>query len=517
MKFTKIMEKLNTQNVRVRIAPSPTGLVHIGNLRTILYNFLFAKHYKGKFLIRIEDTDQTRKVPGAVENLLKVLEWANISGDEGPYLTTDGKVKERGDFGPYTQSQRLDIYQQHIQDLLDKNKAYYCFCSKERIEALREEQVKNKQAPKYDNLCRDLSKDEVQALLKQGAPHVIRFRMPENKDVICDDLIRGQIIFNTKNLDDYVLMKADGFPTYHFANIVDDHLMKITQVMRGDEWIASTPKHVLLYEAFGWQMPQFAHLPQLLNKQRKKLSKRDGDSSVSDFVESGYLKEALLNFIALLGWNAGTEQEVYTFDELINQFSLDNVHKAGAVFDVDKLDWINGIYIRETSEAKFLELAKPYLEKAELLTFSANKIIINKTGETIKPSELNRILALEKSRIKKLSDLPEAIEFMLNNELEYPAENLIWKKADKEQTKTNLKLLLQYFQDLPEESSSPEKIEKDLKDLIQQNNLDTGSILWPLRYALSGRDKSPGPFELASALGKDKTLVRIQQALDLLS
>jgi len=511
------MEKLNTQNVRVRIAPSPTGLVHIGNLRTILYNFLFAKHYKGKFLIRIEDTDQTRKVPGAVENLLRVLDWAGIYGDEGPFLTPEGKLQEKGDFGPYTQSQRLEIYQKHIQDLLDKNKAYYCFCSKERLDNLREEQTKNKQAPKYDNFCRDLSKDEVQSLLKQGTPHVIRFRMPENKDVICDDLIRGEIVVNTKNLDDYVLMKADGFPTYHFANVVDDHLMKITQVLRGEEWIASTPKHVLLYEAFGWQMPQFAHLPQLLNKQRKKLSKRDGDSSVSDFVDSGYLKEALLNFIALLGWNAGTEQEIYTFDELINQFSLDNVHKAGAVFDVDKLDWINGMYIRECSDAKFLELAQPYLEKAELLTFTDNKIVISETGETLKPSELSKILSLEKTRIKKLSELPEAIGFMLKDSLDYEAKNLIWKKADAEATKRNLELLSNYFISLGDKVLTLEKLEADIRELMQQNSLDTGSVLWPMRFALSGREKSPGPFELAIALGNSKTIKRLQAAKQALS
>ncbi len=510
------MEKLNTQNVRVRIAPSPTGLVHIGNLRTILYNFLFAKHYKGKFLIRIEDTDQTRKVPGAVENLLRVLDWAGIHGDEGPYLTSDGKIKENGDFGPYTQSQRLDIYQKYIKDLLDKNKAYYCFCSKERLDNLREEQTKNKQAPKYDNFCRDLSKDEVQSLLKQGTPHVIRFRMPENKEVLCDDLIRGEIVVNTKNLDDYVLMKADGFPTYHFANVVDDHLMKITHVLRGEEWIASTPKHVLLYEAFGWQMPQFAHLPQLLNKQRKKLSKRDGDSSVSDFVASGYLKEALLNFIALLGWNAGTEQEIYNFDELINQFSLDNVHKAGAVFDVDKLDWINGMYIRECSDTKFLELAQPYLEKANLLTFQDNKIIVNGTGETLKQSDLIKIISLEKTRIKKLNELPEAISFLLHDTLNYEAQNLIWKKSDKESTKNNLKLLIEYFTGLGDKISTVEKLESDLRELIQQHSLDTGSILWPMRYALSGKDKSPGPFELALTLGTAKTIKRLQEALNAL-
>jgi len=511
------MDKLNTQNLRVRIAPSPTGLVHIGNLRTILYNYLFAKHYKGKFLIRIEDTDQTRKVPGAVENLLRVLDWAGIEGDEGPYLTKDGKLKERGEFGPYTQSQRLEIYQKYIQDLLDKNKAYYCFCSKERLDSVRAEQEKNKQTPKYDNFCRDLAKDEVQSLLKQGVPHVIRFRMPENKEVVCDDLIRGEIIVNTKNLDDYVLMKADGYPTYHFANVVDDHLMKITQVLRGEEWIASTPKHVLLYEAFGWQAPQFAHLPQLLNKQRKKLSKRDGDSSVSDFVASGYLKEALLNFIALLGWNAGTEQEIYTAVELVNQFSLDNVHKAGAVFDVDKLDWINGIYIRESSDAQFLELAKPYLEKAELLTFANNKIIVNETEETLKSSDLTKILSLEKARIKKLSELPAAIDFMFKDHLDYNTEALIWKKSNKEETENNLKLVQGVINDLDENNFSLDKIESALKELIQSKSLDTGSVLWPLRYALSGKDKSPGPFELVSALGKTKTLSRIESALKLLS
>lgn len=507
------MEKINTNNVRVRIAPSPTGLVHIGNLRTILYNYLFARHHKGTFIIRIEDTDQTRLVPGAVENLLKVLRWAGIETDEGPYLTTDDKLKEQGDYGPYTQSNRLDIYKQHIDDLLDKNKAYYCFCSKERLDNLREEQVKNKLAPKYDNNCRDLTKEEVKALLEKGTPHVIRFRMPENKEVVCNDLIRGEIVVNTKNLDDYVLIKADGFPTYHFANVVDDHLMKITQVLRGEEWIASTPKHVLLYEAFGWGMPQFAHLPQLLNKQKKKLSKRDGDTTVSDFIDSGYLKDALINFIALLGWNAGTEQEIYTLNELVKQFSLDNVHKAGAVFDLDKFDWINGVYIRELSEDKFYEACMPYLEKSGLLTFSDSQVIVNETGEKYKPAQIKKIIGLEQPRIKKLSEITEAINFFFIENLEYNADLLIWKKSDKETTVKNLGLLEETLNPLDEENFTKEKLEKILLDIIDKKSLDTGSILWPMRFALSGREKSPGPFDLAGALGKEKTLQRINHAI----
>ena len=269
-------------NIRVRIAPSPTGFVHIGTLRTILYNWLFAKHEGGKFIVRIEDTDQARFVPGALENLLQVMQWADFDYDEGPYLTVDGKIKEKGEFGPYIQSQRLDIYHKHIEPLLDKGKAYYCFCDKDRLEKLREEQKQNNLPPKYDGQCRKLSRKEAEDRINRGEKCVIRFKMPENKKVVCKDEIRGQIIVNTKDLDDFVLIKADGFPTYHFANIVDDHLMKITHVMRGDEWISSFPKHVLLYEAFGWNPPLFAHLPIILNKSKKKLSKRHDSVSVQD-------------------------------------------------------------------------------------------------------------------------------------------------------------------------------------------------------------------------------------------
>jgi nondiscriminating glutamyl-tRNA synthetase len=503
----------NSTNIRVRIAPSPTGMVHVGNLRTILYNYLYAKNSKGSFIIRIEDTDQSRLVPGAVENLLKVLTWAGIEADEGPYLTSDEKVKEKGDYGPYTQSERLDIYKQHIQHLMDKDKVYPCFCTKDRLDKLREDQAKNKQAPKYDNFCRNLSKQEAQSLMDSGSSYVIRFKMPENKDVVFEDLIRGQIVVNTKDMDDYVLIKSDGFPTYHFANVVDDHLMKITHVMRGEEWIATTPKHSLLYDAFSWQAPTFAHLPTLLSKSKKKLSKRDGDVSVQDFIDKGYLKDAFINFMALLGWNAGTEQEIYTLNELQRQFSLDNVHKAGAVFDLDKLDWINGMYIRKMSSDDFFKACLPYLEKADILRKDKEKYYSVATSEELKNAYIKDVLSLEQTRIKKFDEIPNAIEYFFQNELEYDAKNLIWKKSDQAKTIENLKTLEELFGAYKDTQFTAEKLEKDTIEYIGKNSLDTGSILWPLRFALSGRDRSPSPFELARTLGKEKTLNRINQAI----
>jgi glutamyl-tRNA synthetase len=508
------MDNINFSNIKVRIAPSPTGFVHVGNLRTILYNYLFAKHYKGKFLIRIEDTDQTRLVHGALENLLQVLKWAGIDGDEGPYLTSDNKVKEKGDFGPYIQSKRLSIYNEQIITLLDKGKVYPCFCSKKRLDDLREDQTKNKQAPKYDNFCRNLSKQEAQSMIDSGATYVIRFKMPENRNVVFEDLIRGEIVVNTKDMDDYVLIKSDGFPTYHFANIVDDHSMKITHVLRGDEWLATTPKHVLLYEAFGWQPPKFAHLPTLVNKQKKKLSKRDGDVSVKDFIDAGYLPDAFLNFIALLGWNAGTEQEVYTMNEMIRQFTLDNVHKSSAVFDTDKLDWINGAYIRKLSAGEFYNQCLPYLIKDNLLSIAKDKIIINATSEKVKPQYIKQILSLEQSRIKRLSEISEAIKFFFVLNIDYEPNKLVWKKFNIEETGANLRGLVKILKKLKKTEFTAVKIKDAITSYIGQNAKDTGSVLWPMRFALSGQDRSPDPFEIAGALGKDQTLNRIAMAVE---
>ncbi|OGF30468.1 glutamate--tRNA ligase [Candidatus Falkowbacteria bacterium RIFOXYB2_FULL_35_7] len=507
------MENINLSKVRVRIAPSPTGFVHIGNLRTILYNYLFARHNKGEFIVRIEDTDQSRFVKGAMEDLLKTLEWADIDYEEGPFLNAEGKIEEKGDYGPYTQSKRLDIYKKHIKTLLDKNKAYYCFCSKDRLEKLRNEQKEQKLPPKYDQHCRNLSKDEAQKMINSGEEYVIRFKTPENKDVIFEDAIRGTIKVNTHDVDDFVLVKTDKFPTYHFANIVDDHLMKITHVLRGEEWIASTPKHQLLYEAFGWHPPIFAHLPTILNKQKKKMSKRDGDVSVKDFISQGYLKDALLNFITLLGWNAGTDQEIYTRDEMIKQFSLDNVHKAGAVFDLDKLDWINGVYIRQLDDEKFADLCIPYLCKAKLITQDNDKYVKSETGENIDISFIRRALALEQARIKNINEIADTVKFFFSDKFKYSKDLLVWKKSTKEATKKALALVMDELNKIDENQFKSETIEEKLKMLAQNNNLGNGDVFWPLRVALSGREKSPGPHEMAEVFGKDKTLIRLKDAI----
>lgn len=329
-----------SEKIRVRYAPSPTGYIHIGNLRTALYNYLFARHQKGDFILRIEDTDRTRYVPGAVENLISTLDWAGLDYDEGPV--------KGGQYGPYMQSERLDIYKKHADYLIENKKAYHCFCTPERLSALREEQQKQKVAyAKYDKHCLHFSEEETKKNLADGIPCVIRLNVEPGSTIKFKDYIRDEVEFSSDVIDDQILIKSDGFPTYHLANVVDDHLMKISHVIRGEEWLPSTPKHILLYEAFGWELPVFAHLPLLLNPDRSKLSKRQGDVAVEDYKKKGYLKEALLNFIALLGWTAGDDKEIYDMDGLISSFSLDRVNKSGAIFDMDRLNWLNAEHLRK--------------------------------------------------------------------------------------------------------------------------------------------------------------------------
>jgi len=313
--------------VRVRFAPSPTGYLHVGGLRTALFNFLFARHSGGKFILRIEDTDRARYVEGAVDNLINTLRWAGLDYDEGP--------SAGGELGPYVQSERLEIYDEHVRILLESGAAYRCFCSPERLETMRKEQEKKKLQPKYDRTCLRLSPKEIEDNLTANKPFVVRMKVPDDATIRFSDIVRGEVEFSTERVDDQVLLKSDGYPTYHLANVVDDHLMKISHVIRGEEWLPSTPKHVLLYEAFGWEMPVFAHLPLLLNPDRSKLSKRQGDVAVEDYRDKGYLKEALVNFVALLGWNPGDAREIFSLKELEKEFSLDKVNKSGAVFNVE--------------------------------------------------------------------------------------------------------------------------------------------------------------------------------------
>lgn len=340
--------------VRVRFAPSPTGYLHIGGLRTALFNYLYARHTGGKMILRIEDTDRTRFVEGALENLLKALKWSGVEIDEGVMLDENGHVTEKGDFGPYIQSERVEkgIYDQYIEKLLDEGKAYYCFCSQERIDSVRDQMRADGLTPKYDGLCRSIPLEEARQRVANGEEHTVRLKLPKDYDISFDDRIKGKITFNTDDQDDQVLIKRDGFPTYHFAVVVDDHLMGITHVVRGDEWISSTPKHVYLYEAFGWDAPEYIHLPTVLNKDHKKYSKRNGDGMVEDFIEEGYMPEGLINFLSLLGWSPDSEEEIFTMEELAKQFDFDRVNKTGAVFDKKKLDWVNGHYVRELSPEK---------------------------------------------------------------------------------------------------------------------------------------------------------------------
>lgn len=490
--------------VRVRMAPSPTGYLHIGGLRTALYDFLLARQNNGKFIVRIEDTDQSRFVPGSLENIVETFADFKLHPDEGLYW--DNGVKEKGEFGPYLQSKRLDIYQKHTQELIDKKAAYYCFCTKERLEALRNEQTAAKQPPKYDKHCLNMPAEEIAAKISSGEKYVVRLNVPADKKLSFTDEVHGLIEVSSNDVDDQVLLKSDGFPTYHLAVVVDDYLMKITHVIRGDEWIPSTPKHLLLYEAFGWPIPKFVHLPLLLSKTHKKLSKRDGDVSVKEFVENGYLPEALINFVAFLGWNPKTEQEKFSLTELVEQFSLDKVNKAGAVFDLDKLDWLNGVYIRDLKMEDLFARIVPFLVKASIPYDQYPKEFTEK------------VLATEKDRLKKLSEVGERVKYFYE-EPQYDGAILVWKKSNKDAILKSLNAINGFLQTLPADQFKKDILETEIKKFIEANGLKTGEALWPLRVALSGLEASPGPFEIMDAFGvlpngKEIVLSRVSKALE---
>ncbi len=497
------------QTMRVRFAPSPTGFMHVGSLRMALTDFLLAKKFHGAFVLRIEDTDQKRFVDGAVENLARMLAMLGLQPDEG-VLFKNGAVVEKGEYGPYTQSQRLCIYQKYVDELLAKKKAYHCFCTPERLESVRAEQMKVKRAPKYDRHCRSLSEDEVKARLEQGESFVVRMAVPDDREICFTDLVRGTVKFHTRDVDDQVLLKSDGFPTYHLAVVVDDHLMQITHIIRGEEWLSSTPKHVLLYESFGWDIPEFAHLPLLLNADRSKLSKRQGDVAVEDYLAKGYLKEALLNFVALLGWNPGKGEtrEIFSLEELIERFDLSQVNKAGAVFDLKKLDWMNAEYIKKLSVDELYEKMRDgkFLEK---------DLIRNAPGEMQTEEYLKRVLMIERERLAKLSDVGEQNLFFFATDPVYDPKKLNWKENTAEMTKVSLTRARDILSALSDEEWAEKSVlEKVLMDAAGEKR---GDFLWPLRFALTGADKSPSPFDCAWVLGRDESLKRVDQAITLLS
>lgn len=514
MKLKPMTQNPKNPEIRTRFAPSPTGEVHVGSVRTALYSYLFAKRQGGKFLLRLEDTDRNRLVPGAAENLIKVFDKLGLKADEGiGFDYKKNEITERGSMGPYVQSKRLTIYKHHVQKLIASGHAYPCFCSSERLEEMRKRQQAQKLAPRYDGFCRALNPKEAETKIAAGEKFVIRFKTPTEGLSEFNDLVYGKIKVQNETLDDFVLVKSDGYPTYHFANVVDDHLMQISHVIRGEEWLPSTPKHILLYQAFGWQAPAFAHLPLLLNANKSKLSKRQGDVSTQSFLDQGYLPEALLNFLLLLGWNPKTEEEIFSLDAMVQRFNLAGINKYGAVFNLEKLDWMNGVYLRNLPIEKFAELTLPYLQKAGLIR-KVNQVLQNAlTGEILALSKLYAILALEKERIKKLSELPEAIRFMLEKDLRFEATLLAWKKMPIEAARANLATILNVWREIPAENFRTDILRASIEQIKETSHLSTGELMWPLRVALSGRKHSPGPFEIAEALGKEKSLRRITQAI----
>lgn len=482
-----------SNNVRVRFAPSPTGYLHIGGLRTALYNYLFAKHNDGKFVLRIEDTDRNRFVEGAVDSLIKTLDWVGLKYDEGP----DGE----GEYGPYMQSQRLEIYNYHAEILLKSGKAYRCFCTPDRLQELREQQQRQKlPQAKYDKHCLSLSSDDIKNKLDSGTPFVIRLNVPSDQKVTFTDLIREHVEFDTSNIDDQVLIKSDGFPTYHLANVVDDHLMKITHVIRGEEWLSSTPKHILLYDFFGWEKPEFAHLPLLLNPDRSKLSKRQGDVAVEDYQSKGYLKEALLNFVSLLGWNAGDDKEFYYLSELIEKFSLDRVNKSGAVFDQQKLNWLNAEHLRSKSDLELLEMLKSEIHKSEY------------KNDDYSDNYLLKVIEAMKERVSFVSEFLTSAPYFFKAPENYE-EDIVRKRWTPQSAEILSELALVY-----ESLDNPAKddYENGLKSLAELKQIGIGKIIHPLRLAVSGMGNGPGVYDIVNIIGHTQTIKRIRKAVETL-
>lgn len=474
--------------IRVRFAPSPTGYLHIGGLRTALYNYLFARHTGGTFILRIEDTDRTRIVPDAMENLIHTLQKLDITFDEGPIIG--------GNYGPYIQSERLDLYRKEAQKLLDAGFAYRCFCTPETLAQMRAEQQAKGEFVKYDRRCLNLTPAEIEAKLAKGEPYVLRLKMPEKRIFRFNDIIRGEVEMDSAQSDDQVLIKSDGYPTYHLAAVVDDHYMDISYVIRGEEWLSSMPKHLWLYECFGWTPPQWVHLPLILNPDRTKLSKRMNDVAVEDYLERGYLKEAIINFVALLGWHSADNREIFSLEELCQEFTLERVNKSGAIFDLNKLNWMNGWYLRNLPLDTIVERSKPYFEKEHLA--------IPDTGK------LTKIVATARERCTLLSDLVQYSKMFLCPQ-QLSTESLDFLK------KEDSRKVLSWFQShLP---SGGDIDAEQLNQLVQQGIMDLGfkgkAFYKPLYLALLHQDHGPELPAIFSILGLKEVHHRIQEVLQL--
>ena len=479
--------------IRTRYAPSPTGKMHVGNLRSALYEFLVAKHEGGDFMLRIEDTDQERFVEGAVELINRTLKETGLTYDEGP--------DKDGGYGPYVQSERVKtgIYVKYAKELIDKGEAYYCFCDKERLATLKTEVVEGKEICMYDKHCLGLSKEEIEANLAAGKPYVIRQNIPNEGTTTFVDELYGAITVDNAELDDMILIKSDGYPTYNFANVVDDHTMNITHVVRGNEYISSSPKYQRLYDAFGWKSPTYIHLPLITDENHKKLSKRSGHSSFEDLMDQGFLAEAVVNYIALLGWSPEDNREIFSLEELIKEFDYHRISKSPAVFDIVKLRWMNGEYIKAMDFDKFYEKAEGYLKQALKKNF-----------------DLKKIAAMVKTRIEVFPDIPALVDFF--EELpEYSPEMYTHKKM-----KTNAQTSLEVLRDLlpileAQEDYSNDGLYATLTKYVEEKGVKNGYVMWPIRTAVSGKQMTPaGATEIMEIIGKEETLKRIRKGIELL-
>jgi len=483
--------------VRVRFAPSPTGIPHVGNLRTALFDWLFARHEGGQFVLRIEDTDRARYVPEALDAILASLRWLGLDWDEGP--------EKGGDYGPYFQSERLDLYQRAVDELIAKDAAYRCYCSPERLEQVRAEQTRLKQPPRYDRRCRDLSAAERAQEEAKGATPVVRFKTSLSGRVEFDDVVRGHVAFESETLDDFIILKSDGFPTYHLASIVDDHEMEITHVLRGEEWLPSTPRHLLLYRAFGYQPPQFVHLPMILGKDRSKLSKRHGAVSLLDYKRDGFLPEAMFNFIGLLGWALDDHTEIISRDDFVRYFDLDRIVKNPAIFDVDKLTWMNGIYMRQLPPERL----------AELLAERLDEDLASEASRPVDRQAVLRMVPLVQERLRRLDDAaPMMGFFFVEGTPDYPADRLLVKRfaGKPDEAKRALTSVVERLSTV--DGWSHEALEAASRPLAEELGLKAGDLFMLIRVAVTGQTATPPLFETMEILGRDRSLARLCDAIE---
>ena len=484
--------------VRVRYAPSPTGEPHLGNIRSALFNWLYARASGGQFIVRIEDTDRARLVEGAQDSILDALRWLGLDWDEGPEV--------EGAFGPYVQSERqaLGIYQTHTDWLIDNGHAYECYCTPKRLAAMRQAQQAASKSPGYDRHCRDLTEAERVEFRKQNPTPVVRFKMPLEGEIVINDVVRGEVTFESSLLDDFVILKSDAFPTYHLANVVDDHLMEITHVMRAEEWLPSAPRHQKLYEAFGFDMPELVHLPIILGPDRSKLSKRHGATSTIYYRDEGYLASAMLNFLALLGWSLDDSSEIFSRAELLKHFTLERIHASPAVFNKDKLEWYNGMYIRDMEPMALAEELVGYLE-ADVTGLPTS------VARPIDRDYLATIVPLERERLKRLSEAPDVFEFFFVDQPDYDRALLVQKGMDTDTTRNAVERALATAEG--QTDWSVPALESTYRALAEEMGLKTGQLFGTIRTAVSGRTATPPLFDMMSVLGRERVLARLRAAL----